>query len=119
MCYKCGYSVNSFAVVPWRVLVGALRLRKNWGSHIDASHSRQPLVKGERLVRHEVNAVMQGSWMQGTKSDCYCRFCSNAVPCMAQRVVCSHWLLVAAAGLPYLVGPEPSLPRGKRSTSGS
>ena len=27
-------------------------------THIDASHSRQPLVKGERLVRHEVNAVM-------------------------------------------------------------
>ena len=27
-------------------------------SHIDASHSRQPLVKGERLVRYEVNAVM-------------------------------------------------------------
>ena len=38
--------------------VGALELRKNWGSHIDASHSRQPLVKGERLVRHEVNAVI-------------------------------------------------------------
>ena len=38
--------------------VGALELRKNWGSHIDASHSRQPLVKGERLVRYEVNAVM-------------------------------------------------------------
>ena len=32
--------------------------RKNSGSHIDASHSRQPLVKGERLVRYEVNAVM-------------------------------------------------------------
>ena len=32
--------------------------RKNSGSHIDASHSRQPLVKGERLVRNEVNAVM-------------------------------------------------------------
>ena len=31
---------------------------KNSGSHIDASHSRQPLVKGERLVRYEVNAVM-------------------------------------------------------------
>ena len=31
---------------------------KNLGSHIDASHSRQPLVKGERLVRYEVNAVM-------------------------------------------------------------
>ena len=27
-------------------------------SHINASHSRQPLVKGERLVRHEVNAVI-------------------------------------------------------------
>jgi hypothetical protein len=33
--------------------------RKNFGSHIDASHSRQPLVKGERLVRNEVNAVMR------------------------------------------------------------
>ena len=31
------------------------------GSHIDASHSRQPLVKGERLVRYEVNAVMPAS----------------------------------------------------------
>ena len=32
--------------------------------HIDASHSRQPLVKGERLVRYEVNAVMSatGVW---------------------------------------------------------
>ena len=26
--------------------------------HIGVSHSRQPLVKGERLVRYEVNAVM-------------------------------------------------------------
>ena len=34
------------------------RSLKNSGSHIDASHSRQPLVKGERLVRYEVNAVM-------------------------------------------------------------
>ena len=25
---------------------------------IDAPHSRQPLVKGERLVQYEVNAVM-------------------------------------------------------------
>jgi len=32
--------------------------RKNSRNHIDASHSRQPLVKGERLVRYEVNAVM-------------------------------------------------------------
>jgi hypothetical protein len=35
-----------------------IAVRKNWGSHIDASHSRQPLVKGERLVRYEVNAVI-------------------------------------------------------------
>ena len=34
------------------------KIRKNCESHIDASHSRQPLVKGERLVRYEVNAVM-------------------------------------------------------------
>ena len=40
------------------VFVGAQGLHKNSGSHIDASHSRQPLVKGERLVRYEVNAVM-------------------------------------------------------------
>ena len=38
--------------------VGARWPRKNCGSHIDASLSRQPLVKGERLVRYEVNAVM-------------------------------------------------------------
>ena len=38
--------------------VGSQGSRKNSGSHIDASHSRQPLVKGERLVRYEVNAVM-------------------------------------------------------------
>ena len=35
-----------------------MRSHKNSRSHIDASHSRQPLVKGERLVRYEVNAVM-------------------------------------------------------------
>ena len=39
--------------------VGSQGPLKNLGSHIDASHSRQPLVKGERLVRYEVNAVMQ------------------------------------------------------------
>ena len=31
---------------------------KNCFNYIDVSHSRQPLVKGERLVRYEVNAVM-------------------------------------------------------------
>ena len=32
---------------------------KNWARHIDASHSQQPLVKGERSVRCEANAVIQ------------------------------------------------------------
>ena len=40
------------------LFVGGQSPRKNLGSHIDASHSRQPLVKGERLVRYEVNAVI-------------------------------------------------------------
>ena len=43
----------------WLALkVGNQGSHKNSNSHIDASHSRQPLVKGERLVRYEVNAVM-------------------------------------------------------------
>jgi len=54
-----GNIADCMAGLPF--VVGALGLRKNWGSHIDASHSRQPLVKGERLVRHEVNAVMPAS----------------------------------------------------------
>jgi hypothetical protein len=44
--------------VSEQYFVGDQGPRKNLGSHIDASHSRQPLVKGERLVRYEVNAVM-------------------------------------------------------------
>ena len=42
---------------------------KNSNSHIDASHSRQPLVKGERLVRYEVNAVMHVLGMAQGESD--------------------------------------------------
>ena len=38
-----------------------IAVRKNWESHIDAPHSRQPLVKGERLVRYEVNAVINNT----------------------------------------------------------
>ena len=44
----------------WLFDVGNQGSLKNSNSHIDASHSRQPLVKGERLVRYEVNAVMLG-----------------------------------------------------------
>jgi len=49
-----GLSPNVFFIC----FVGTQRFPKNCGSHIDASLSRQPLVKGERLVRYEVNAVM-------------------------------------------------------------
>ena len=42
------HSGNSWSIMPC----------KKCESHIDASHSRQPLVKGERLARYEVNAVM-------------------------------------------------------------
>jgi hypothetical protein len=49
----------SFSVLKvFSYSVGTLGPRKNSGSHIDASLSRQPLVKGERLVRYEVNAVI-------------------------------------------------------------
>ena len=53
------------------------RTRKNSRNHIAASHSRQPLVKGERLVRYEVNAVMVS-----LGSDCADRFivrCNDVV----------------------------------------
>ena len=50
--------MQDLAAGQGNAVVGDLGPRKNSGSHIDASHSRQPLVKGERLVRYEVNAVM-------------------------------------------------------------
>ena len=77
------------------MIVGALRLRKNWGSHIDASHSRQPLVKGERLVRHEVNAVMTNRWSR-TKLLLTIRLSGSCyvsqwyVGLLPQRVCCSQ-----------------------------
>ena len=51
-------SVDEFPAAFVRFVVGTRRSLKNCISHIDASHSRQPLVKGERLVRYEVNAVI-------------------------------------------------------------
>ena len=48
------------------------RSRNNGGSRIDVSHSRQPLVKGERLVRYEVNAVMllATEWASSPRAKC-------------------------------------------------
>ena len=42
--------------------------RKNCGIHIAAFLSRQPLVKGERLVRYEVNAVMPQGGLETSTS---------------------------------------------------
>jgi len=58
--HKCAHStIKHPRHFPFSLgYVGDQSPRKNSGSHIDASHSRQPLVKGERLVRYEVNAVM-------------------------------------------------------------
>ena len=53
-----------FLVRELQRFVGTRRSLKNCISHIDASHSRQPLVKGERLVRYEVNAVMPKSFAE-------------------------------------------------------
>ena len=66
-------------------IVGTRRSLKNSGSHIDASHSRQPLVKGERLVRYEVNAVMRGC----------------ALPLLCQ-VGCAHAVCLPQQSRPHL-----------------
>ena len=61
-----------------------LKSLKNSGSHIDASHSRQPLVKGERLVRYEVNAVMEGGffWQESESARFWqCKFLTLQVYC--------------------------------------
>ena len=60
MWLACRLPIESFALgqPELTLAVGTQRPRKNSLSHIDASLSRQPLVKGERLVRYEVNAVM-------------------------------------------------------------
>ena len=57
-------SIQYFLQFLSSTYVGDQGPRKNSGSHIDASHSRQPLVKGERLVRYEVNAVIK---LKGSK----------------------------------------------------
>ena len=67
-------------------IVGSQGSRKNSNSHIDASHSRQPLVKGERLVRYEVNAVMRrlgAAGDSGSRGDASNRFLVVSTWCIA------------------------------------
>ena len=54
---------NNISICFW--VLGLNEPRKNSGSHIDASHSRQPFVKGEKLARYEVNAVMHNPLSSG------------------------------------------------------
>ena len=56
---NCSPAVGARLGKPSKIqFVGTQSFPQNCVSHIDASLSRQPLVKGERLVRYEVNAVM-------------------------------------------------------------
>ncbi len=83
------------------------RPRKNSEIHIDVSHSRQPLVKGERLVRYEVNTVMpgltrgrraptfepndEGPWPgRGTMRRPLERTCKRKPPCTDRRAADAH-----------------------------
>ena len=67
---------------------------KNCKNHIAASHSRQPLVKGERLVRYEVNAVMPWPCATGTIHNTLQKWrlgalahrCTNALPPSRSRL---------------------------------
>ena len=99
----------------------SIKLRKNCESHIDASHSRQSLVKGERLVRYEVNAVM--IWLLKAACLWSCIFacvCSHSLciqlpwPTLRYLVsififllphrVCCHWL--SAMPAQHMKAPE-------------
>ena len=62
-----------------------IAVRKNWESHIDASHSRQPLVKGERLVRYEVNAVIPGGDSERNGPDHTREFRARLLPDTSKR----------------------------------
>ena len=57
-------------MVTYIVLLGIKDTLKNYNISIDAFFSRQPLVKGERLVRLEMNAgyrcTMQKTMQQST-----------------------------------------------------
>jgi len=60
------------------------------GSHIDASHSRQPLVKGERLVRYEVNAVMRSWAPKGPPQLASLQRCGQTTSAVSKQGVRAH-----------------------------
>ena len=81
-------------------VVGTQGSLKNCISHIDASHSRQPLVKGERLVRYEVNAVMtsmfatQASAIRDEKT-----MCATMLVSVSQASLWKKWLAIGWVAL--------------------
>ena len=105
------------------LLLGAQSSRKNSISHIDASLSRQPLVKGERLVRYEVNAVMvqvgppaSTSALGATSPLFHVTACSGMQCACGIRAAC--WALAATlrACLPRNSGWRHSVPAKKKVT---
>ena len=87
----CRHGMQTHPQSGGHTQVGTLRFRKNCVSHIDASHSRQPLVKGERLVRYEVNAVMvapaRAALVRGARN---AHRADRHGCCMLPRRVCCH-----------------------------
>ena len=55
VCQPCSIKVNT---TPYVWVLEPKGSTNKSRSHIDAPHARQPLVKGERLVRYALNAVM-------------------------------------------------------------
>ena len=77
------------------------RPRKNSEIHIDVSHSRQPFVKGERLVRYEVNAVTAQS-LRAKSKICFC-VVTFVSPFCAAKTLCwlSLWVGVTIPSRPF------------------
>ena len=66
------------------------------------SHSRQPLVKGERLVRYEVNTVMLRVCPWLVLGDCEKRPCTAKAAWRAQGLESGNLALSSGAGIPLV-----------------
>lgn len=95
--------------LPTSFTLGLESPGKNLGSHIDASHSRQPLVKGERLVRYEVNAVMPALYINNEISRPTNKLRPplwQAVRMRSGRARCERHADAETAGSLYLMSPQ-------------
>ena len=55
---KCQTVKSNALIMPVDTLCWGRTPQKNYSTRIDAPSSRQPLVKGERLIRYEVSAAI-------------------------------------------------------------